>query len=323
MQNPTAFGKTLLAILAIGLVCLLALTIGGSNLWGPDVAQAASVNSPAKNLTLPSGLFVLAKNSVEINKGAVITGDVVVNEPSVGTTVGGSADLVIERDATINGSVAADTVELNKNATVVGTISVSLDGLTDKGGSFGGQNEDYAPPIFEPFPTCPAARPPGEDMTVGASGETLGPASYGTITLDKGAVLTLTGGEYSFESIVSGSGGGPGQCSVSPCRKIRILLPADIRIAERFSPGKDAQVSGIGVDPEDILISVHGFNGGGGGPTDTPVPVDIGQDSDIAANFCVPNGTVRINKNTTFVGAILRTGQPPSSDQTLRIHGRG
>ena len=70
---------------------------------------------------------------------------------------------------------------------------------------------------------------------------------------------------------------------------------------------------GSGLTGRDLLVFVAGINGDQGELDDDPKAVTIDKDSQVQASFFVPNGTLRLKKNTvargTFIGLDVDAGE--------------
>ena len=147
MKNPTAFGKTLLAI---AIVALLALAGSSSKFWGPDAAQAATVGPKAQQQDFEKETAIVATNSVQVDTGASITGDVIVNVPSTPPVLdNGGSDLVVNRNAEIDGDAAAETIHVRRNGAITG--AVTSDDANDDGSGCPACDfaTNYDPPILD------------------------------------------------------------------------------------------------------------------------------------------------------------------------------
>ena len=310
MKKRTSFG-----IFAL-LVVVTAAVVATPLLSGPRTARTR-VGTLAKGVG-PGGAnigdaIIVATNSVWLKRDATVTGDVVVNDVNGGEVVLVPGwDVSVGRNASVIGKVKAGRVQLERDSSVNGVCRDTLDnkGATSTGpiGSYstadGTANCDGTPPIFD-LPECRASDPRGDNVFVGAGQIVELPAGqYNDVTIAQTGTLILRG-EYDFRSVAPVTTAS-GQC-LFPCRQIQFTGPSDVAVEQQFDMGKDAFVGpqGGSFSGSLVVINVNGLNGGLGEPTSLPAAATLGQSSDTNANYCVPNGTFLLDKNSTFNGAII------------------
>ncbi|HXH90895.1 MAG TPA: Ig-like domain-containing protein [Thermoanaerobaculia bacterium] len=266
---------------------------------------------------------LLARNSVQVdNTVTIVSGDVIVNDATVGPVLG---ELALSLDRAVitpaGYKIAGTSIDLDSGAVVGGDAYYNA--LTNQGTIAGTQFSPLALPVFAGFPPA-LARPPGSgNVTVAANTSlTLGEGAYGNLTINKGATLLLSGGGYAFQSITVASGG-----------SIRYAAHADIVVSGRADFGANDVVSpadGSGLTPAAMRIQVDGINGTTGVLGATPPSIHVGQSSKISATLYATAGSLILDQsvegNGAFVGRDILVGhnskltlnsaynQPPSAN---------
>lgn len=299
-----------LAKLALGLVlmvCAVSTSFGEPHSYRIHAGSADEVGTASvKNATLPNQIAVVALNSVEIKKGALVSGSVVVNDFSTYPTLRSTADLVIDQGAVLDGDATSGSIEVNKDGEIKG--AVTADSVVVKNGICPGcaSPSDYDPLIFDPLPGFESRTPGGNPLNVPSGSLTIPNAGmpdriYSDVTVGAGATLVLTGGDYAFSSLSIGQGG-----------KLLFEAPTNMTIVGLFNSGKFSEVgpaSGSGITAKDIIIYVSG-TGNQQDPNASPYAVFIGRQSETSANFYAPNGTFHLDKSfqgvdSVFTGAVI------------------
>ncbi len=242
--------------------------------------------------------ILLARNSIQIdNTVTVVSGDVIVNDATVGPVLGELA-LSLDRAVTTPAGykIVATSIDLDSGATAGGDAYYNT--LTNQGTIAGTQFSPLALPVFAGFPPA-LTRPPGSsNVTVAINGQlTLDEGAYGNLTISKGATLRLSGGGYAFQSITVAAGG-----------SIRYAAHADIVVSGRADFGANAVVSpvdGSGLTPAAMRIQVDGINGTTGTLGATPPSVHVGQSSKIFATLYATAGSLILDQSVEGNGAFL------------------
>lgn len=273
-----------------------------SNRWR-DLVVAWPVAASATLEGVPAAA-VLATNSVHMSRNTLVTGNVVANEAASGPTLKAGFELGLDRDSRVVGAVAADSLRLDAGASV--TEDASYNTLSN-GGTIGGPlHTPLALPVFALLPAfhTAAPRPGAPDVVVGA-GQTVNlPAGdYGLLDVAASGRLVLTGGVYQVREIVLRNG------TVCPaCAALDFSGPADVRLVERLNAGSFSRTgpeTGSDVDASEIIFYVAGINGTTGALGATPPASQVERGSTVQANVYSPNGSVRIGRDSTVVGALL------------------
>jgi hypothetical protein len=247
---------------------------------------------------------ILATNSVHVNRNSVIAGDVVVNDASSGPTLTGGVELAIDRDTVITGSLRGDSVILQRDLTVSGTVSYNQ--LTSATGvTTGGLVTPLGLPVFSLLPPFQTANPHAgaPDVTVGAGQTlTLPAGDYGHVHVAATGQLILSGGVYELLDLtVAGL-----HAACSSCRAVRFAGPSDLRIAGRLSVGKHASLlPDATVAVSSNVLYVGGVNGLDGRLGSSPKAAAFDRESVLGATLYAPHGTTQLDRETRVTGALL------------------
>jgi hypothetical protein len=288
-------------LFAVALVALVA-TIPTSRSLAASRQAGIARDTAIGSLTLPGvgNAVLLALNSIQIDRDVeVLSGDLVVNDASPGPVLG-EAELSLDRDVTTAAgySLRADGVDIDQGAVVGGDVVFNQ--LSNGGTIAGAQVTPLELPVFAELPPLvePSDRPSEGDVTVG-NGATavLAEGSYGALTIGTGGILQLTGGDYTFSSVSSSSGGA-------------LVFGAASRVVVRgrVALGSGAVVGpadGSGAGASDVVFHVHGINGLDGALGSTPPAVQVGKQSAIEANLYAPFGAAVFDRGLEMVGAVI------------------
>ena len=307
MKKPMAFGKTLLAI---GLVGLLAVLVSGPNLWGPDAAQAATVGPTSQQQDVEADTALLATNSIHIKKDASVTGGVIVNVPGTGPIAGSNDDLQLEKDGTITGNAAAETINIKKATQITGDVT------SDDCPKCGPPLLDYVPPIIADLPAFKPTSGGSIPLNV-PSGTLQIPnnidtgVTYGDVTVGDGATLILLR-DIEVTSISMGLNS-----------KLLFAAPTDLLVAGRFDADANSEIrpceaadncedaNGDPIPPASlptaaqVKIYVNGVNVDPDNPIAEPLAAQLGENSTTNANYYVPNGTFKLEQESELTGSVI------------------
>jgi hypothetical protein len=265
--------------------------------------------------TLPgvSAVAILATNSAQINKSAVVTGDMVVNDASAGPFLDAAAQLKLDRDSHVTGNLKSNSIRLDQNSLLTGNASYNT--LSNGGSITGTQSTPLALPVFALLPVfqTSAPRPGVSDVSVGAGQTvTLTAGDYGHVSVAATGKLVLSGGIYNVSDVTTATGTG---CNY-PCTSIEATAGSDVRLAGRLTVGTSSFVgpqSGSGVDASQIVFYVGGINGTTGVLGATPSAAAVGRFTHLEANVYAPNGSVLVERDVVargaFIGRDVRLGQ--------------
>ncbi|MCP4692161.1 MAG: hypothetical protein GY859_29210, partial [Desulfobacterales bacterium] len=246
-------------------------------------------------------VVILGLNSIYLGpKSDVLSGNVVANDAGDGPTLNSGAELTAGAKSTTHVGVAlkADSVHLKNKSDVRGDVyynELTLAGKAEVGGE---RFDSLSLPVFPDLPWFETGTPGAGDVIVSQNQTiVLPPGDYGDLVVGRAANIRFTGGVYNVRSI--------------DAERLSELLfegPAEIRVAERIKTKKyfyAGAANGADAAPSEIFFHVAGFNGGGGGLNEEPKAVEIGLDSEIFANFYVPNGTLKFQNGTIAQGAFI------------------
>ena len=263
------------------------------------VCASGALGQPRPQVSPGVGSAVLlATNSILIDREfVVVSGDVIVNNATVGPILGDAALSMDRSGVTPAGyRLAATSIHINRETTVGGDVYYNT--LTNEGTIAGTRFTPLAVPVFATLPPV-AVRPPGTDnVTVPNSGLlTLDEGAYGNVTVGSGATLRLRGGGYAFRSITIARGGA-----------LRYAAPSDIVVSGRGDFGPDSIVmpeGGSGLSAAAIRIQIDGLNGTNGRLSSTPPAVALGKSAKMFANLYATAGTITLDQEVEVNGALL------------------
>src|SRR5258706_2415872 len=241
---------------------------------------------------------LLARNSIQIDQSAVVvSGDVIVNNATVGPVLGELA-LSLDRLATTPAGykLAATSVDLDQSAVAGGNVYFNT--LSNQGTIAGQKFTPLALPVFANLPTV-SIRPAGSNnITVSNNGQvTLDEGAYGDLVVGNSATVHLTGGGYAFRSITVKNSG-----------ELRYAAPTDIVVSGRVDLGAKAVVqpeNNSGLTPAAIRIQVDGINGSDGALTSTPPAVHVRQSGKVFATLYATAGSSVFEQSVEGNGAFL------------------
>ncbi len=285
--------KKYLQLSVITLVTLITMVILGLATGGPLFAGESDNEI--------SDVVILGFNSVYLGpKSDVLSGNVVANDVSPGPTLHSGDELVAGNKATTHVGVAlkADDVHLKNKSDVRGDVYYNNLTLAGNAGVGGDQYTPLPLPVFPDLPFFQSGTPGAGDVDVPKNQSlVLPPGDYGHVTVGKAANIRFTGGVYNVRSIDAG-------------KQSELLFegPAEVRVAERIKTNKNfytGPAGGADAAPSEIVFHVAGINGESGGLDESPQAVEIGLDSEIFANFYVPDGTFKFKNGTIAEGAFI------------------
>ncbi len=236
---------------------------------------------------------VLGTDWANVGSGVIVnSGNVGAFDASDGVPSTNGFEVVTGPSAEFkNGSQLAGQSLLLTNGTLAGD-AFYVDKISAGNGAVYTPKIGYIP-LFTGMPTVPAFSAGGPDVTL-QNGETLLPGSYGTLTVKSNAVVTLTGGTYSFSEIEVKPGA---QVSVTGATTLQVVNRVLISNGATFSPA-----SGSGVLPMQIVLYATGTDG----PAKKPInAIDVGSGTIIGLDAYAPNGTLSLGSSSVATGAFL------------------
>ena len=239
---------------------------------------------------------LLATHSIQLDRDTVVTrGDLVVNDAGPAPWLGErelSLDQGVRTPAGF--AVKANGVDIDGGAVVGGDVRSNV---IQNNGTISGQLLTPLPlPVIDTLPSLLDRASGTENVTVD-SGQTqiLGTGDYADLVVKRDATLRLAGGPYTFSSITADRGA-----------TIVWDGPGEVVVNGRMSLGQNTTIAAApGVTTKHKMFFVHGINGADGLLTSTPAAVSIGKESNIAATFLAPNGTIDAADSLTFTGSFV------------------
>jgi len=241
---------------------------------------------------------LLGTNSIQLDRDCVVvSGDVIVNDATVGAVLGEKA-LSLDRDVTTpaGAKVAATSIDLDQGAVVGGSAYYNT--LVNQGTIVGAQFTPLALPVYATLPPA-NVRPAGVDAVAvpDFTSAALDEGAYGNVTVGRGATLLLNGGGYAFLSLTVARDG-----------SVRYAGPVDIVIAGRVELGNNttiAPATGSGLTAAAARIQADGVNGAGGALTSTPPAMHVGQGGKVSATLYATAGSLVFEQNVEATGAFF------------------
>jgi RHS repeat-associated protein len=228
---------------------------------------------------------VFALNSIYVDEGSTISGDVSV-EDEAALQMLGAEELHLENDATISdGDVEAHGVVF------IGTAGVSHGDIFADHVINGPSPDPIAVPLEIEVPAVPYFQPGTTPKTV-TTAETLAESEHGAVVVQAGS-LTLSGGLYEFESLEVQAGGA-----------VYCNTQCELRIADFL----DAQGKITGTDAFEIFVL--GENANLADPDVQPAAAEL--NDNFTGRIFVPNGTLRVESPSVdgvLVARDVRIGQ--------------
>ena len=271
--------------------------------------------------TLPgvSATAILATNSAQINRSAIVTGDMVVNDASAGPYLDAAAQLKLDRDAHVTGNLKSNSIRLDQNSLLTGNASYNT--LSNGGTITGSQSSPLALPVFALLPVFQTAapRPGASDVSVGAGQTvTLAAGDYGHVSVAATGKLVLSGGIYNVSDVTTAVVTG---CNY-PCASIEATGGSDVRLAGRLTVAASSFVgpqSGSGVDASQIVLYVGGINGTTGTLGATPSAASVGRFSHLQANVYARDGSILVERDVVARGALIGRDVRLGQSSTLEV----
>ena len=261
---------------------------------GPGLVSLRPVSGSALVAGL-SEAVVVAIESLRLDRGAVVVGDVVVNE---GGGAGSGWEVQVDRDARIEGNVSGDRVRLDRGVTVVGTVSANQ--LSAGKASVGATVSPLALPVLSMLPPLAASLPRAGAAAVSVgSGEVreLPAGDYLEVSVAAEGTLVLEGGAYEVADVSLGDGA-----------RLLFRAASELRVRGRLSAGSGVEIgpeAGSGLDGADALFAIGGIDGADGVFGSQPRAVEVGSGATIRANLQAPDGSVRLGQQAVLEGAIV------------------
>jgi len=232
---------------------------------------------------------LLARNSIQIDRDTVVvSGDVIVNDATVGPVLGEKA-LSLDRNVTTPAGykVAATSIDLDQGAVVGGSAYYNT--LVNQGTIVGAQFTPLALPVYATLPPA-LIRVAGPDNVVVADFTTvaLDEGSYGTVTVGRGGTLRLNGGGYTFLSM-----------NVSRDASVLYAAPSDVVITGGAEFGNNTTIAPT-ADSGLTAASMRMQADAAASPA-----IHVGQGGKVSATLYATAGSLVFEQNVVATGAFF------------------
>lgn len=283
-----------------------------------DSAIANNPNLQPKAIPLVSNdQAITATNSAWIKKNAVINGAVAVNEQSFEEPLVSGFELSIDTDTNINGPVAADTVELEKNAAVTGDLYCNELTVGTGATPTSCDNPINEFPVIDPLPPFQFVQHDVESAPDHITGSNvvdfsgLPAAAYRDIMLGANNTICLSG-EYHIRNLTVGKNSTvifSGETEIRVAEAIIINVNSKLVPEDNVYDCDNEQDNHAGITASDIRFYVSGDNTSTGGSIDGSAffgGVQGGSNMALLnANVYALNGNLEIGKDHNAFGCFI------------------
>lgn len=263
------------------------------------------------NVTEPSyaRAVLLATNSITIGSGnTVVSGDVIVDSSA---TSGYELETDSYCEFPAGYAIKADQILLGSGSDVYGDAYYNQlttePYVTVHGNTYTSLNL----PVIADLPEFLTSNSGTQDVTVGTYGNlVLQSGSYGDLYVGSGAVLTLSGGTYYFDSIETSS-----YCKIYFEDVSTVMVNYRLTLGSTIYMGPAHQAN---ISPADIVVYV---NGADVFSRRRPSYESVSTSSydTLSVNIYAPNGTAYINSGVMVTGSILAKNIESSSYVTFAL----
>ena len=259
---------------------------------------------------------VLGNEGVWIRQGStILSGDVGVNQTSIGPYLNGEQEMTIGHDVVVqnsNSQIIGDTVRLKSGSQVQNIVVNSLLG---PGQILGTMTTSVRLPLVSEMPPVPPVHPEPQALDVPAGGVlTLHAGRYGRLKVRPGAIVTLSGGLYHFQ-----------EWDIREDAQVLATKAVEIRVAGQIDTRRHTVVGpvpGAGtLTAADFLIIGTGINGTTGSIDDTPEAVKFGEGSKVRAKVYAPKGLLRVKAESKATGAFVGKWVRMGNHTTIALEG--
>jgi Zn-dependent metalloprotease len=223
--------------------------------------------------------------------------------------------LLVDEQSTIDGSIKAQYVCLEKGAEVSGIVFTERLNCNSNKNRF--RNIPGKFPLDTTVPAFPFTEPGEEDVFVKSSERLrLLPGRYNNVSLEKGSPihptsLTLEGGLYQVQDL-----------KVGDFSRLECISSCEIRVQGRLIADQNSYTGykdGSNLTADDVKIFVGGFDKKNGELFETPESVIFGINSVVIGRLYAPNSTLWLQDGSsargTFIGREIRLGS------RINVHG--
>lgn len=240
------------------------IIFGGSVSLGQNSTVLGSVHS---------GGSVSTAQNVTVNGDVVAAGAISIgNGNNIGGDVHGGGSVVLGNNVNVGGTaLAGGAVAVGSNVSVAGVVNGAP------------APTPLAPPVIA-LPEANSFTAGGANKTVGNGGTlSLLADTYGALTVANNGFVSLSGGEYFFDSMTFGNNG---------VLELDLSLGAIIiNIVGNLSIGNGFDIVLLGGDATDVLFEVHGN-------------AAIGNGADWFGTLFAPDGKISFGNDADITGAI-------------------
>jgi hypothetical protein len=246
---------------------------------------------------------LLGTEWVNIGPGVtVMSGNVGAFDASAGIPSSNGFELRAGPAAHFQGGsqLAAQSVKLS-NSTLAGDVFY-VDKIDVSAGVVYTPKTGYVP-LFFGMPVVPSFSPGGANVTLSGT-QTLGPGSYGAVSVSPNANVTLTGGAYAITSL-----------DVKPGATVHFGAPTNLDVGNRVQVRNGAKLlPGLGVNARDVVLVATGIDGP---PSNPAFAIQIGSGADVRVDAYAPNGTLSFGSFASGTGAFIGRRVDVSSNATI------
>ncbi len=246
-----------------------------------------------------SDAVVWAENSVWLKQGSdVISGHVITNSSSPGPVLAANSELTVGVNSTTASGYQLFGEDLKVKQGAIIDSDVFSNRITGSGTVNGFVDSLASLPVIANMPDFKHGIPGGADITVEKNDSLMLPAgNYNNVLVKANSKLTLFGGTYSFNNI-----------DVRQGAELLFDAASEVLVADKFNSNSASTIGpseNASIDASSLVFYIEGENGTTGDLSDNPKAAKIGVNSDVDANFYVPNGTLWIKQGSAARGAFL------------------
>lgn len=243
---------------------------------------------------------LVVTNSIQLDQRARVTGTVAAKNASTSALLAHSAELSLELDAVVSGSVRADTLYLGDRSNI--SANAQYNSKSGGGTITGTATTPLTVPLSITLPAVPTVNSGIQPISVASNATTTKAAgAYTTVTVAAGSGsgtvtrLILSGGTYHFASIAIGSDA-----------RLECSADCEVRVSGAVAVGARSFIgaSGSGLLPSNMRLVVKGANGATG-PNGLPAAFGLDVDTRLDAYTYVPNGTIRLGQRGIAKGKVI------------------
>ncbi|MBA3612813.1 MAG: hypothetical protein H0W49_07830 [Nitrospirales bacterium] len=259
---------------------------------------------------------MLGNEGVWIRKGStILSGDVGVNQTSIGPYLNGEQEMTIGHDVVVqnsNSQIIGNTVRLKSGSQIQNIV---VNRLLGHGQILGTMTTPVRLPLVSEMPAVPPVHAGSQDIDVSAGGVLILQAGrYGRLKVRPGAIVTLSGGLYHFQEWDIRE---DAQVLANKAVEIRVKGQIDTRRHTVVGPAPGAGT----LTAADVLLIGTGINGITGSLDDTPEAVKFGEGSKVRAKVYAPNGLLRVKAESKATGAFVGKWVRMGNHTTIALEG--